>query len=67
MSVTFKQISEEGVCDCLVQKLSFVFLIGVISCPQSIVLKSKAITLTWKGNIVIAPFIPWLKCFYAQP
>ena len=67
MSVTFNQISEEGVCDCLVQKLSSMFLIGVISCPQSIALKSKAIALTWKGNVITSPFIPWLKCFYAQP
>lgn len=67
MSVSFHQISEEGVCDCLVQKLSSMSLIGVISCPQSIAFKSKAITVTWKGNIIIAPFIPCLKCFYAQP
>lgn len=68
MSVTLKQIpEEEGVCDCLVQKLSFMFLIGVISCLKSIALKSKATTLTWKGNIITTPFIPWLKCFSAQP
>lgn len=66
MSVTISKISEERVCNHLVQKLSFMFLIGVISCLKSMVLKSKATTLTWKGNIITTPFIPWLKYFFAQ-
>lgn len=41
MSVAPNQVLEEGFWDHLVQKLSFMFLIGVISCPGSTVLKSK--------------------------
>lgn len=41
MPVAPNQTPEEGLCDYLAQKLSFVFLIGVISCPGSRGLKSK--------------------------
>lgn len=39
------------------------FLIGVISCPESTVLISKAPILTWKGNLITSPFIPQAQTF----
>lgn len=60
MSVAPSQVLEEGFWDYLVQKLSFMFLIGVISCPGSTVLKSKGTQEpAWETK-------PWLLSSLAQ-